>query len=171
MKAVVMAGGKGTRLRPLTCDKPKPMVSMVNRPILEHIVRLLRKHGFADIYATLHYMPEVIQEYFGTGESFGVRMNYSIEDSPLGTAGSVKACERHLDSTFIVMSGDALTDIDLSAAMEFHRAKGAIATVILTRVSTPLEYGVVITEDDGRISRFLEKPSWSEVFSDTVNTG
>ncbi len=171
MKAVVMAGGKGTRLRPLTCDKPKPMVPVVNRPILEHIVRLLRKHGFADIYATLHYMPEVIQEHFGTGEAFGVRMAYAVEDSPLGTAGSVKACEEHLDSTFLVISGDALTDFDLTRAVEFHRAKGAIATIVLTRVSTPLEYGVVITEDDGRISRFLEKPSWSEVFSDTVNTG
>ncbi|MDI6637462.1 MAG: mannose-1-phosphate guanyltransferase [Bacillota bacterium] len=171
MKAVVMAGGKGTRLRPLTCDKPKPMVPVVGRPILEHIVRLLRKHGFTDIYATLHYMPGVIQDYFGTGESFGVNMRYAVEDVPLGTAGSVKACEQHLDSTFLVISGDALTDFDLAEAVEFHRARGAIATIVLARVPTPLEYGVVITDDDGRILRFLEKPSWSEVFSDTVNTG
>lgn len=171
MVAVVMAGGKGTRLRPLTCDKPKPMVPVVGRPILEHIVRLLRKHGFTRIYATLHYMPEVIQEYFGAGDAFGVSMHYAVEDVPLGTAGSVKACEEHLDSTFLVMSGDALTDFDLTEAVEFHRAKGAIATIVLTRVPMPLEYGVVITDKDGRISRFLEKPSWSEVFSDTVNTG
>ncbi|MDI7247082.1 MAG: mannose-1-phosphate guanyltransferase [Bacillota bacterium] len=171
MKAVVMAGGKGTRLRPLTCDKPKPMVPVVGRPILEHIVRLLRKHGFTDIYATLHYMPEVIEEHFGTGEAFGVSMRYAVEDTPLGTAGSVKACEEHLASTFLVISGDALTDFDLAEAVEFHRARGAIATIVLTRVPTPLEYGVVITDDDGRISRFLEKPSWGEVFSDTVNTG
>ncbi|MGE5586239.1 MAG: sugar phosphate nucleotidyltransferase [Bacillota bacterium] len=171
MKAVVMAGGKGTRLRPLTCDKPKPMVPVVGRPILEHIVRLLRKHGFTDIYTTLHYMPEVIEEHFGTGEAFGVSIRYAVEDTPLGTAGSVKACEEHLDSTFLVMSGDALTDFDLAEAVEFHRARGAIATIVLTRVPTPLEYGVVITDDDGRISRFLEKPSWGEVFSDTVNTG
>jgi len=171
MIAVVMAGGKGTRLRPLTCDKPKPMVPVVGRPILEHIVRLLRKHGFTCIYATLHYMPEVIQDYFGTGDSFGVSMRYAVEDVPLGTAGSVKACEEHLDTTFLVISGDALTDFDLAEAVEFHKAKGAIATIVLARVPTPLEYGVVITDNDGRILRFLEKPSWSEVFSDTVNTG
>ena len=171
MKAVVMAGGKGTRLRPLTCDRPKPMVPVVNRPMLEHVIDLLRLHGFCDIIATLYYMPEVIQDYFGGGDRFGVRMHYAIEDTPLGTAGSVKACERYLDSTFLVISGDALTDIDLSAAVEFHKAKGAIATIVLTHVTSPLEYGVVITDDDGRITRFLEKPSWSEVFSDTVNTG
>jgi mannose-1-phosphate guanylyltransferase/phosphomannomutase len=147
------------------------MVPVVGRPILEHIVRLLRRHGFTDIYATLHYMPEVIQDYFGTGESFGVTMRYSVEETPLGTAGSVKACEEHLDSTFLVISGDALTDFDLAQALDFHKSKGAIATIVLARVPTPLEYGVVITDDDGRIARFLEKPSWSEVFSDTVNTG
>ena len=171
MKAVVMAGGKGTRLRPLTCDRPKPMVPVVNRPMLEHVIDLLKLHGFCDIIATLYYMPEVIQDYFGGGDRFGVRMYYSIEDTPLGTAGSVKACERYLDSTFLVISGDALTDIDLSAAVDFHKSKGAIATIVLTHVTSPLEYGVVITDDDGRITRFLEKPSWSEVFSDTVNTG
>ena len=170
MKAVVMAGGKGTRLKPLTCDRPKPMVPVVNRPMLEHVIDLLKLHGFREILATLYYMPEVIQDYFGQGDRFGVTINYSIEDSPLGTAGSVKACERYLDSTFIVISGDALTDIHLGAAVEFHKAKGAIATIVLTHVTSPLEYGVVITDSDGRITRFLEKPSWSEVFSDTVNT-
>lgn len=171
MKAVVMVGGKGTRLRPLTCDRPKPMVPVVNRPMLEHVITLLKLHGFSDIFATLYYMPEVIQDYFGHGDKFGVEMHYAIEDTPLGTAGSVKACEKYLDSTFLVISGDALTDIHLGEAVEFHKAKGAIATIVLTRVTSPLEYGVVITDDDGRITRFLEKPSWSEVFSDTVNTG
>jgi len=166
-----MAGGKGTRLRPLTCDRPKPMVPVVNRPMLEHVIDLLKLHGFCDILATLYYMPEVIMDYFGQGERFGVSMDYAVEDTPLGTAGSVKACEHLLDSTFLVISGDALTDINLTEAVEFHKAKGAIATIVLTRVTSPLEYGVVITDDDGRITRFLEKPSWSEVFSDTVNTG
>jgi NDP-sugar pyrophosphorylase family protein len=171
LKAVVMAGGKGTRLRPLTCDRPKPMVPVVNRPMLEHVIDLLKLHGFSDIFATLYYMPEVIQDYFGQGDRLGVSMHYAIEDTPLGTAGSVKACEHYLDSTFLVISGDALTDINLGEAVEFHKAKGAIATIVLTHVTSPLEYGVVITDDDGRITRFLEKPSWSEVFSDTVNTG
>lgn len=147
------------------------MVPVVNRPMLGHVIDLLKLHGFREILATLYYMPEVIQDYFGQGDRFGVTINYSIEDSPLGTAGSVKACERYLDSTFIVISGDALTDIHLGAAVEFHKAKGAIATIVLTHVTSPLEYGVVITDSDGRITRFLEKPSWSEVFSDTVNTG
>ncbi|NLA08005.1 MAG: nucleotidyltransferase, partial [Firmicutes bacterium] len=134
-------------------------------------IDLLKLHGFSEIFATLYYMPEVIQDYFGQGDRFGVTMHYSVEDTPLGTAGSVKTCERYLDSTFLVISGDALTDIHLGEAVEFHKAKGAIATIVLTHVTNPLEYGVVITDDDGRITRFLEKPSWSEVFSDTVNTG
>jgi mannose-1-phosphate guanylyltransferase/phosphomannomutase len=171
LKAIVMAGGKGTRLRPLTCDRPKPMVPVVNRPMLEHVIDLLKIHGFHNIIATLYYMPDVIEDYFGDGNRFGVTMHYSVESTPLGTAGSVKACERYLDSTFLVISGDALTDIHLIEAVEFHKSKGAIATIILTRVTTPLEYGVVITDNDSRITRFLEKPSWSEVFSDTVNTG
>lgn len=168
-----MAGGKGTRLRPLTCNRPKPMVPIINRPIMEHIVRLLARNGFTDIIVTLCYLPEIIQDYFGDGAAWGTNMSYVIEDVPLGTAGSVKNVERQsrLDATFLVMSGDAMTDIDIREAIEFHKEKGAIATIVLTRVLTPLEYGVVITDPDGRIRRFLEKPSWSEVFSDTVNTG
>lgn len=171
MKAVIMAGGKGTRLRPLTCDRPKPMVPMVGKPMMEHIIELLKGHGFADILATLWYMPQVIEDYFGSGERFGVNIRYFIEDRPLGTAGSVKNVERFLDDTFLVISGDALTDIDLSAVVRFHREKKSKATIVLTRVESPLEYGVVVTDGSGAIKRFLEKPSWGEVFSDTVNTG
>ncbi|HHV63110.1 MAG TPA: NTP transferase domain-containing protein [Firmicutes bacterium] len=173
MKVVIMAGGKGTRLRPLTCNMPKPMVPIVNRPIMEHIIRLLVSNGFNDIIVTLCYLPEIIQAYFEDGAGLGANISYVIEEVPLGTAGSVKNVDRQsrLDGTFLVMSGDALTDIDIREAIEFHREKGAIATIVLTRVPTPLEYGVVITDHDGRIRRFLEKPSWSEVFSDTVNTG
>ncbi len=171
VKGVIMAGGKGTRLRPLTCNRPKPMVPILDRPMMEYIVELLKEHGVKDIFTTLFYLPEVIEEHFQDGSTLGVKMRYSVENSPLGTAGSVKNVAEYLDDTFIVISGDALTDIDLTEAARFHKERGAIATLVLTRVNTPLEYGVVITERDGAIRAFLEKPSWGEVFSDTVNTG
>lgn len=171
MKAVVMAGGEGTRLRPLTVSRPKPMVPVVNRPVMEHIVRLLKHHKIEGIIATLQYLPDVIQDYFGDGSEFGVQMSYSVETTPLGTAGSVRQIAGHLDDTFIVISGDALTDMDLTDLIRFHKKKGSVATLALTRVENPLEFGVVITDGQGRIVRFLEKPSWSEVFSDTINTG
>lgn len=171
MKAVIMAGGEGTRLRPLTCNIPKPMVPVLNRPMMEHILNLLKNHQIREIANTLWYMPEVIKGYFGDGSSRDVAMEYFVEDKPLGTAGSVKNAQGFLNEPFIVVSGDSLTDIDLSAAIKFHRSKGALATLVLTRVSNPLSYGVVITNNKGQITQFLEKPSWSEVFSDTVNTG
>lgn len=171
LKAVIMAGGEGARLRPLTCDRPKPMVPIMNKPMMEHIINLLKKHNFEEIAVTLQYMPEAIKEFFKEGNNWGVNLNYFVEETPLGTAGSVKNASSFLDQTFLVISGDALTDIDLTEAVRFHREKGSMATLVLTSVETPLEYGVVITEEDGRISQFLEKPSWGEVFSDTVNTG
>lgn len=171
MKAIIMAGGEGSRLRPLTCNRPKPMVPVVNRPIMAYCIDLLRDHGIKEIGVTLRYLPEAIQEYFGSGRDYGVHLRYFIEDSPLGTAGSVKNASSFLDQTFIVVSGDALTDINLSEAVAFHKKKGAIATIVLTRVDCPLEYGVVVTGESGHIRRFLEKPGWGEVFSDTVNTG
>lgn len=171
MKAIIMAGGEGSRLRPLTCKMPKPMVPVANRPMMEYCVTLLKRSGIRDIGVTLRYLPEVILEYFGDGSDFGVEMRYFIEDTPLGTAGSVKNAAAFLDETFVVVSGDALTDIDLNKAVEFHRKRGAIATIVLTRVNCPLEYGVVITGEQGRIRQFMEKPGWGEVFSDTVNTG
>ena len=171
MKAIIMAGGEGSRLRPLTCARPKPMVSIVNRPCMEHIVNLLRDQGIRDIGVTLQYLPEEIQSYFGDGKDFGVDLHYYVEDTPLGTAGSVKNAASFLDETFIVISGDAVTDCSLQEAVAFHREKGALATLVLTEVSCPLEYGVVITDQEGRIRRFLEKPGWGEVFSDQVNTG
>ncbi len=171
MKAVIMAGGKGTRLRPLTCYKPKPMAPVANRPMMEHIVNLLKKHGFTEVMATLFYLPQVIENYFGNGQKFGVQMQYFIEETPLGTAGSVRNGAEFLNETFLVISGDALTDINLTGAVDFHRSRRAVATLVLTKVDNPLEYGVVITDEEGRVKRFLEKPGWGEVFSDTVNTG
>ncbi len=171
MKAVVMAGGEGTRLRPLTLNIPKPLVPVCNKPIMEHIVESLREQGITENIATLYYLADEIQSYFGDGSSLGVSIEYSIEESPLGTAGAVKILEDKLDDTFLIMSGDAMTDFNVMEAVDFHKKSGAIATIVLYRVETPLEYGVVITDDEGRILRFLEKPGWGEVFSDTVNTG
>ena len=172
MKAVVMAGGEGSRLRPVTANRPKPMVPICNQPIMEHILTLLKRHGMNEIVATLYYLADEIQSYFGDGSDFDVKMHYSVETVPLGTAGSVKKAEAILsDGAFVIVSGDALTDCDLTKAIAFHREKKSLATLILYRVPSPLEFGVVITDEDGRIVRFLEKPSWSEVFSDTVNTG
>ncbi|MEI2580029.1 mannose-1-phosphate guanyltransferase [Scytonema sp. PRP1] len=172
MRAVLMAGGSGTRLRPLTCDLPKPMVPILNRPIAEHIINLLKRHQITEVVATLHYLPDVMRDYFQDGSDFGVQMTYAVEeDQPLGTAGCVKNIAELLDDTFLVISGDSITDFDLTAAIEFHKQKKSKATLILTRVPNPIEFGVVITDEENRIKRFLEKPSTSEIFSDTVNTG
>lgn len=171
MKAIIMAGGKGTRLCPLTCLQPKPMVPLLGRPCMEYIIELLKGHGIFEIAVTLQFLPQVIKNHFGDGAEYGVHLTYFEETTPLGTAGSVKNAEEFLDDTFVVISGDALTDFKLSQAIDFHRRKQTIGTLVLTKVNVPLEYGLVMTEEDGRIIRFLEKPSWSEVFSDTVNTG
>ncbi|HYX86723.1 MAG TPA: sugar phosphate nucleotidyltransferase [Gaiellales bacterium] len=171
MKAVVMAGGEGTRLRPLTSNQPKPMVPVAGKPCMEHIIELLRAHGMTDIVVTLAYLPQVIRGYFDDGGELGVELHYSVEETPLGTAGSVKNAAELLDETFLVISGDALCDFDLGVLVEAHRARGAAATLALVSVENPLEFGVVITDADGRVERFLEKPSWGQVFSDTINTG
>jgi mannose-1-phosphate guanylyltransferase/phosphomannomutase len=171
MKAVVMAGGEGTRLRPLTSNQPKPLVPIVGKPCMEHIVDLLKRHGFEDVIVTVAFLPQAIRSYFGTGESLGINLAYSVEESPAGTAGSVRLAAGRLDDTFLVISGDALCDVDLSRLVAFHREKKASVTIGLKAVDNPLEFGIVVTDDDGRIERFLEKPSWGQVFSDTINTG
>jgi mannose-1-phosphate guanylyltransferase/phosphomannomutase len=171
VKAVIMAGGEGTRLRPLTSNLPKPMMSLANRPMMEHIVRLLKEHGFEDIVVTVAFMANVIRNYFGDGSEFGVRMVYATEETPLGTAGSVRNAMDELDERFLVISGDVLTDIDLSAIVRFHEEKGALATIGLKAMENPLDFGIVITHEDGAVERFLEKPTWGQVFSDTINTG
>ncbi|MBM3660503.1 MAG: mannose-1-phosphate guanyltransferase [Actinobacteria bacterium] len=171
MKAVILAGGEGTRLRPLTSNQPKPMMPLVNRPMLEHIVALLAQHGFDEIVVTVAFLGNQIRDFFGDGSDFGVRMRYATEERPLGTAGSVRNAADELDETFLVISGDVLTDIDLTAFVEAHRARAATASIALKRVENPLDFGIVITRPDGSIERFLEKPTWGEVFSDTINTG
>ncbi len=171
MKAVVMAGGEGTRLRPLTSNQPKPMVPVVGKPCMEHIIELLKQHGFDEVIVTVAFMPQAIRSYFGDGEGLGVAVEYSVEESPLGTAGSVRLASDKLDETFLVISGDALCDFDLGSLVKFHKDKGAAVTIGLKSVENPLEFGIVVTDEDGRVERFLEKPSWGQVFSDTINTG
>jgi mannose-1-phosphate guanylyltransferase / phosphomannomutase len=171
VKAVVMAGGEGTRLRPLTSNQPKPMVPIVGKPCMEHILELLRRHGMEEVVVTLAFMPQAIRGYFGDGESSGLAIDYSVEEHPLGTAGSVRLASALLDDTFLVISGDALCDVDLSELVAAHRDSGAAVTIGLKSVDNPLEFGIVVTDDDGRVERFLEKPSWGQVFSDTINTG
>ncbi|TMK66529.1 MAG: mannose-1-phosphate guanyltransferase [Actinobacteria bacterium] len=166
-----MAGGEGTRLRPLTSNQPKPMIPLANRPLMEHVVALLAQHSFDDIVVTVAFLANQIRDYFGDGSDFGVRLRYATEESPLGTAGSVQNASAELDDTFLVISGDVLTDIDLSAFVKAHRDSGAQASIALKHVENPLEFGIVITNADGTVERFLEKPSWGQVFSDTINTG
>lgn len=160
MNAVIMAGGFGTRLRPLTCNTPKPMVPMMNRPMMEHIVGLLRKHGITDIVASLFYSPEAITSYFGDGSRFGVSMGYARAEADYGTAGSVRNATKDRHERLLIISGDVLTDFDLGEAIRYHESKNARATIVLTRAKNPLAFGVVITAEDGKITRFLEKPSW-----------
>src|SRR5437660_9140317 len=171
MKAVVMAGGEGSRLRPLTSRQPKPLVPVAGRPIMEHILLHLRRHQMRDVVATVQYLGSSIRNYFGDGSEQGVALTYSVEDSPLGTAGSVMLARQFLTEPFVVISGDALTDIDLAAAARFHRERKALATIVLKPVPNPLEYGVVVVDEGGAVQRFIERPSWGEVISDLANTG
>ena len=171
MKAVIMAGGEGSRLRPLTIRRPKPMVPVVDRPAILHIIELLKRHGITEVVITLQYLASVIQEYLGDGSSYGVKIHYTVEEIPLGTAGSVRLGEEWLDDTFVVISGDAICDFDLTAMVRYHKQKRSAATLVLKRMPNPLEYGVVIIDEQDRVKQFQEKPSWGEVFSDTVNTG
>jgi mannose-1-phosphate guanylyltransferase/phosphomannomutase len=171
VKAVIMAGGEGTRLRPLTISQPKPMLPIANLPMAEHIITLLKRHGITDIVVTVAYLANTIRTYFGDGSEFGVSITYAAEDTPLGTAGSVRNAKDSLDETFLVISGDVLTDVDLTELIESHERRGAMATLLLKAMANPLEFGIVITDEDGRIERFLETPTWGQVFSDTINTG
>ena len=171
MKAIIMAGGEGSRLRPLTCDCPKPMMRLMDRPVMQYALELLRAHGIKQIAATLGYLPDAIIDYFGDGSAFDVSLHYYVEEMPLGTAGGVKRAQDFLDETFIVLSGDGITDLNIAAALDFHRRKGSLATLVLRREVNPLEYGVVTTDSDGKIRAFYEKPARCDAVSDTVNTG
>lgn len=171
MQAVILAGGKGTRLHPLTSNTPKPMVNLFDKPVLEHTIELLKEHGIRDIVITLAYKADQIIDHFGGGTKWGVNIQYALEDVPKGTAGGLRSLQPVLSDTFVVISGDAVTDFDLSSAVDFHRGKSAIATMLLYNVDDPSQFGIVETETDGRIQRFLEKPKPTETFTNTVNTG
>ncbi|MCX8085233.1 MAG: sugar phosphate nucleotidyltransferase [Calditerrivibrio sp.] len=171
MKAVIMAGGFGTRIQPLTTSLPKPMIPVLNVPMMEYILDHIKKAGIVEVVILLYFMPDVIREYFEDGKRFGVKIHYVLPDDDYGTAGAVKQGEKFLDDDFIVISGDLVTDFDLNEIIGYHYTKGGQATICLTSVDDPLQFGVVITDKDGKILRFLEKPGWGEVFSDTINTG
>jgi len=171
VKAVILVGGEGTRLRPLTSSVPKPMVPVLNIPFLEHVFKHLSSHGIRDIILALCYLPDNIQSYFGNGSAFGINLTYVVEDFPLGTAGAVKNVADHIDSTFLVLNGDVYTDLDITSMVALHKDKGAKATIALTPVEDPSAYGVVDTDADGRVKHFIEKPKREEAPSNMINAG
>ena len=171
MRAMIMAAGLGTRLRPISYEMPKPMVPVLNRPVMEHILELLARHGFTEVNANLHWFPELIRDRFGDGSRLGIELRYSEEEALLGTAGGVRGVADFLGDDFLVISGDALTDIDLAAMRDFHRSHGGIATLATKRVADTSQFGVVITGADGRVQGFQEKPDPAEALSDLANCG
>lgn len=171
VSAVIMAGGEGVRLRPLTCSMPKPMVPLLCKPVIDYCVELLRDHGVTDIKTTLYYLGDMIESHIGAGERYGVNVTHSRSESPLGTAGSVRQAVAQDKRTHIIVSGDALTDCDLTEALKFHRENSAPITIVLKKVQDPTEYGVVLRDSENRITQFLEKPAKTEALSDLANTG
>ena len=171
LKAVILVGGEGTRLRPLSYYMPKPMVPVLNQPFLAHTIAYLKKYGVGNIILALSYLPEVIQGYFGGSSNLGVPLTYAIENNPLGTAGAVKNVEQYLNSTFVVLNGDIFTDLNIAGMLAFHRHKGAKVTIALTWVDNPTAFGVVETDDDGRVKCFVEKPSHNRVTTNWINAG
>ncbi len=174
MKAVILVGGQGTRLRPLTINTPKAMVPVLNTPFLEHVIHHLSRHNVREITLALSHLAQPIKDYFGDGSRFGVRLNYVLEETPLGTAGAVKnteRSERYLDETFLVLNGDIITDLDITAMLDSHRQRRSKATIALTPVDDPTSYGLIETDAKGRVTRFLEKPGWSQVTTNMINAG
>ncbi|MGH9800909.1 MAG: nucleotidyltransferase family protein, partial [Blastocatellia bacterium] len=171
MQALILAGGEGTRLRPLTIYTPKPVVPIVNRPFLFYQIDLLKRAGIKEITLSLSYKPDKISDIFGDGEDYGVKIYYAVEASPLGTAGAYKNAEEHLSQTAVVFNGDVLTGINIAEVIAYHRERKAAATIVLTPVENPSAYGLVETESDGRVRRFLEKPKPEEITCNTINAG
>lgn len=171
LKAIILSAGQGTRLKPLTDNCPKPMIKIGSKPVLEHTVNMLKKHGVTDIAINLHHYPQVVMDYFGDGKSFGVRMHYSLEKEILGTAGAVKKLKGYFDDTFVVVYGDVFSFTDITAMMRFHKGKKGIATIGLYEVDNPHECGIVELTDDNKIAQFLEKPKKEEIFTDMANAG
>lgn len=171
MKGVIIAGGKGKRLRPLTNHLPKPMIPILEKPVMEYCIEYLKKFGITEIAVTVQYLSNKIIDYFGDGRKFGVKLYYYEEPTPLGTAGSIKNAEDFLDDTFAVICGDIITNFDLNKGIQFHRKKNSLVTIFMTSVQNPLQYGIMKTNEIGKVIRFQEKPSWSDVFTNEINTG
>lgn len=172
MKAVILVGGQGTRLRPLTLGTPKPMVPLANMPFVSYVLEHLKKNGIEEIVFSMGYLPDGIKSYFGDGSAFGVKVTYVVEDRPLGTAGAVKNVAEHIsDHDFMVLNGDILTDLDLRALIDFHQKKEAMGTIALTPVQDPTAYGLVRTGPAGEVLGFLEKPSWDQIDTNLINAG
>jgi len=171
MKAVILVGGEATRLRPLTCNTPKAMVPVLNIPFLEHVIAHLSQHRVKDIILAQGILSPSIESHFKDGSQFGVRLIYVLEDEPLGTGGAVKNAEEHLDEAFLVLNGDIITDLDITAMLDYHREKKAKVTIALTPVEDPTSYGLIETNAQGRVTRFLEKPSWSQITTNMINAG
>jgi mannose-1-phosphate guanylyltransferase len=171
MQAILLVGGEATRLRPLTCNTPKSMVPVLNIPFLEHVIRYLGGHGIKDIILAQGFLSKPMDDYFQDGSRFGVSLTYSLENKPLGTGGAIKNAEHLLKGTFLVLNGDIFTDLDLTAMLKFHNERGSKVTISLTPVEDPTAYGLIETSSDGRITRFLEKPSWDQVTTNLINAG
>lgn len=171
MQAIILAGGKGTRLRPLTMHTPKPIVPLANQPFLLYQIELLKRADVLDLVLSLSYQPQKIEDRLGDGADHGVRIRYTVEASPLGTAGAYKNARAHINDTTVILNGDILTDVDLNQVIRVHREREAIATIMLTPVANPASYGLVQTSDDGRVVRFLEKPKPDEITCNTINAG
>src|SRR5687767_5317558 len=171
MKAVILAGGEGTRLRPLTLSLPKPVVPVVDRPFLRHQLDLLTQAGVDELVFSVAYRPEKVEAVFGDGSGHGKRIHYAVEDTPLGTGGAVKNAERYLDDVTVVLNGDVLTDVDLAAVVRAHRDREAAATIVLAPVPNPAAYGLVEADEGGRVRRFIEKPEPAQITTDTINAG
>jgi mannose-1-phosphate guanylyltransferase len=171
MQALILVGGEATRLRPLTCNTPKSMVPVLNIPFLEHVIRYLSGHGVKEIILAQGFLPKPMEEYFQDGSRFGIKLTYALESRPMGTAGAVKNAEQHLEDTFLVLNGDIFTDLDITAMLQFHRQRRAKATIALTPVEDPTAYGLIEASSDGRVTRFMEKPSWDQITTNMINAG
>lgn len=171
MKAVILVGGQATRLRPLTLNTPKAMIPVLNTPFLEHVIRHLGRHGVTDIVLAQHYLAGPIESYLGDGSQLDASLTYVVEEEARGTAGAIKNVEKYLDGPFLALNGDIFTDLDFTAMVDFHRQRGAQATIALTPVDDPTAYGLIETDADGRVTRFLEKPDPSEVTTNMINAG
>jgi mannose-1-phosphate guanylyltransferase len=171
MQALILVGGEATRLRPLTCNTPKSMVPVLNTPFLEHVIRYLGSHGVKDIILAQGFLPRPMEEYFQDGSRLGIKLTYALEAKPMGTAGAVKNAEHLLQDTFLVLNGDIFTDLDITAMLQFHQQRRAVATIALAPVEDPTAYGLIETTSDGRVTRFMEKPSWDQITTNMINAG